>query len=194
MLIWWVIVRCRAGVGIKQHHKIDSPITQDRVTATYAHHKVRALAAIQRQPSFFAPHGSYNLTPKKVYSQHQITQHNKARANHKKARSYSGSPRKSNLTEFSLCLATCVWFINDKEKCTLSEMFRAKRRKSQRELNSTFLAKKQTTNLLSATKACWGSPLCHCSNNNMWFGCTAPVYSGKRRGAKLISDSVVWEP
>lgn len=60
-----------------------------------------------------------------------------------------------------------------------------------RELNSTFLAKKPTANLFSATQACWGSPLCHCSNNNMWFGCTAPVYSGKRRGAKLISDSAV---
>lgn len=27
----------------------------------------------------------------------------------------------------------------------------------------------------------------------MWFGCTAPVYSGKWRGAKLISDSAVWK-
>lgn len=62
---------------------------------------------------------------------------------------------------------------------------------SERGLDSTFLAKKQRANLFCATKACWGSPLCHCSNNNMWFGCTAPGYSGKRRGAKFISYSVV---
>lgn len=80
-----------------------------------------------------------------------------------------------------------------KKTCTLSEMFSATQNegKKGRELNSTFLAKKPTANLFSATQACWGSPLCHCSNNNMWFGCTAPVYSGKRRGAKLISDSAV---
>ena len=43
----------------------------------------------------------------------------------------------------------------------------------------TFLAKTQGANVFCATKACWGSPLCHCSNNNMWFGCAAPVYSGE---------------
>ena len=126
--------------------------------------------------------------PETQCSQQPVTYHNKAAHNHDKTSwSYRRSKCKSNLSGFSGA------FPSPHHRPTIykSHLSEYSQPESERGLDSTFLAKKQRANLFCATKACWGSPLCHCSNNNMWFGCTAPVYSGKRRGAKLISYSVV---